>query len=349
MPSGRSNSSRVAVVGASSLRGKELVQVLEDRHFPSSDIVLLDTSVPPGTLTEAAGEPTFIRALDEESFEGARFAFFAGTAEDAERNWSVAQGSGAIAIDLTGALAATGHPAGAAPLIPSLGGLLPPKTSAATDASKPRTYSSPSAPAIIACTLATGFKAFEPVRLSVLFLQPVSEREQAGVEELESQTAALLSFREIAKPVFDAQVAFNLLASYGPSAKPSLAETRRGIARDAAAYLGGRIPMPAIQLVQAPVFYGYAFAAYAEGAAPVDTEQLQAAFANLGVRVAQAEDEAPSNATVAGESEIHLARIEADPNVPNGVWIWGAVDGLRLEATNAVRIAEETIAKSAGN
>ena len=64
MPSGRSNSSRVAVVGASSLRGKELVQVLEDRHFPSSDIVLLDTRVPPGTLTEAAGEPTFIRALE---------------------------------------------------------------------------------------------------------------------------------------------------------------------------------------------------------------------------------------------------------------------------------------------
>ena len=75
MPSGRSSSFRVAIVGASSLRGKELVQVLEDRHFPASDIVLLDASVPAGTLTEAAGEPTFIRALDEESFEGARVAF----------------------------------------------------------------------------------------------------------------------------------------------------------------------------------------------------------------------------------------------------------------------------------
>jgi aspartate-semialdehyde dehydrogenase len=349
MPSGRSNSSRVAVVGASSLRGKELVQVLEDRHFPTSDIVLLDTSVPPGTLTEAAGEPTFIRALDEESFEGARFAFFAGTAEDAERNWSVAQRSGAIAIDLTGALAAAGHPAGPTPLIPALGGLLPPRMSSATDASKPRTYSSPSAPAIIACTLAAAFKALESIRVSVLFLQPVSEREQAGVEDLESQTAALLSFREIAKPVFDAQVAFNLLAGYGPSAKPSLAETRRAIARDVAAFLGSRVPLPAIQLVQAPVFYGYAFAAYAESEAPVDAEQLQAAFANLGVKVAQVDDEAPSNASVAGESEIHLARIEADPNVANGVWIWGAADGLRLTATNAVRIAEEMIAKSAGN
>jgi aspartate-semialdehyde dehydrogenase len=349
MPSGRSNSSRVAVVGASSLRGKELVEVLEDRHFPSSDIVLLDTSVPPGTLTEAAGEPTFIRALDEESFEGARFAFFAGTAEDAERNWSVAQRSGAIAIDLTGALAAPGHPSGPTPFIPSLGRLLPPKMSSATDAPKPRTYSSPSAPAIVACTLAAAFRAFDSIRVSVLFLQPVSEREQAGVEELESQTTALLSFREFAQPVFGAQVAFNLLAGYGPSTKPSLAETRRTIARDVAAYLGGRVPVPAIQLVQAPVFYGYAFAAYAESEAPADAEQLQAAFANLGVKVAQVDEEAPSNASVAGESEIHLARIEADPNVANGVWIGGAADGLRLAATNAVRIAEEMIAKSAGN
>ncbi len=53
---------RVAIVGASSLRGKELISVLEDRNFPARDIILLDESVKAGTLTEAAGEPTFIRA-----------------------------------------------------------------------------------------------------------------------------------------------------------------------------------------------------------------------------------------------------------------------------------------------
>src|ERR1039458_2672387 len=87
MPSGPRKSHRVAIVGASSLRGKELTQVLEDRHFPTDDVVLLDESVIAGTLTEAAGEPTFIRALDADSFEGARFVFFAGSAADAGRNW----------------------------------------------------------------------------------------------------------------------------------------------------------------------------------------------------------------------------------------------------------------------
>ncbi|HTX16793.1 MAG TPA: hypothetical protein VMD77_15940, partial [Candidatus Baltobacteraceae bacterium] len=77
MPSGHGILHRVAIVGASSLLGKELKQVLEDRNFPASDIILLDESVMAGTLTEAAGEPTFIRALEEDSFEGARFVFFA--------------------------------------------------------------------------------------------------------------------------------------------------------------------------------------------------------------------------------------------------------------------------------
>jgi aspartate-semialdehyde dehydrogenase len=347
MPSGRSKNHRVAIVGASSLRGRELRQVLEDRHFPATDFVLLDESVAAGTLTEAAGEPTFIRALDQESFEGAQFAFFAGTARDAGQNWNVAQRSGATVIDLTGALAAPGDPSTANAWIPSLGAVLPSRSDEkGNGASSPAGFVSPSAPVIVACTLAAGLKTFQPQRTSVLLFPPVSEREEAGVEELEKQTAGLLSFHEIAKPVFDAQVAFNLLASYGPEAKPRLADTRASIARDVAAYLNGRAPIPAIQLVQAPVFYGYAFAAYAEFASPVSPEQLHGAFANLGVKVAAPEDAPPSNVSVAGEGEIHLARIEADPNVAGGVWIWGVADNLNVAATNAVRIAEELVAKS---
>jgi aspartate-semialdehyde dehydrogenase len=347
MPSGRSSHHRIAIVGASSLRGKELRQVLEDRHFPASDFVLLDESVVAGTLTEAAGEPTFIRALNQESFEGARFAFFAGTARDAEQNWNVAQRSGATVIDLTGALAAPGHASAAGTWIPSLASAIPARVkSRANGTSSATTYESPSAPVIVACTLAAGLGTFEPQRISVLLFPPVSEREEAGVEELEKQTTALLSFQEIAKPVFDAQVAFNLLASYGPEAKPRLADMRASIARDVAAYLHGRVPVPAIQLVQAPVFYGYAFAAYAEFAAPVAAEQLHEAFANLGVKFAAPDYVSPSNISVAGEAEIHLARIESDPNVAGGMWIWGVADNLRLAATNAVRIAEELVAKS---
>ena len=347
MPSGPEKFPRIAIVGASSLRGKELKQVLEDRSFPASDVVLLDESVMAGTLTEAGGEATFTRALDEDSFEGVRFAFFAGTQFDAEQNWPTAQRAGATVIDLTGTVASAPAARGTA-WIPSVAKVLPPVRHAGANGSpKAGVYSSPGAPVIMACTVAGALSGLAPQRVAILLFPPVSEKDQAGVDELESQTTNLLSFRPIEQPVFDAQVAFNLLCTYGAESKPTLEEVRRAIARDVAQYIGGRAAVPAIQLVQAPVFYGYAFAAYAEFAAPVRGEQLAEAFANLGVRVAGAGDAAPTNVSVAGESEIQMARIEADPNVAGGMWMWGEADNLRLAATNAVRIAEELIAERA--
>src|SRR5208282_4387458 len=353
MPSGQGNFHRVAIVGASSLRGKELKQVLEDRHFPASDIILLDESIMAGTLTEAAGEPTFIRALEEDSFEGARFVFFAGSAADAQRNAPIAQRAGATVIDLTGALAAAGR---ATRSIPSLAPPVAAKRSAgANGATKMAAYASPATPVVIACTLAAGLAKLSPQRIVILFFPPVSERDQAGVDELESQTAGILSFREVAKPVFDAQVAFNLLFSYGEESKTRLEDMRAEVAREVAQVLSGgetagklgAFVVPAIQMVQAPVFYGYAFAAYAEFASPQATGQLEAALANLGVKFTAAGEPAPTNASVAGESEIQLGRIEADANVGGGVWLWGVADNLRLAATNAVRIAEGILAGNA--
>jgi aspartate-semialdehyde dehydrogenase len=343
MPSGPGKFYRVAIVGASSLLGKELKQVLEDRNFPATDVVLLDESPMAGTLTEAGGEPTFIRALEEDSFEGAQFAFFAGSAADGQRNWKAAQSSKATVIDFTGAVAASGEAAKSS--IPSLHWTIdyrPSSEAAGNAANLP--YASPSTPVIIACTLVAGLKAFDAQRLSVTLFPPVSERGQAGIDELESQSASLLSFHEIEKSVFDTQVAFNLLTGYGEASKPTLAETRTVVARDVAGFVKGRGPVPAIQLVQAPVFYGYAFSAFAELKSPLDPAQIEKTFSGIGVKFGEADEMAPSNVSVAGESDIRFARIERDPNAANSIWIWGAADNLRLAATNAVRIAEEIIA-----
>lgn len=345
MPAGPETANRVAIVGASSLRGKELKQVLEDRNFPAEEIVLLDESVMAGTLTEAAGEPTFIRALEEDSFDRVRFAFFAGTPFDTERNWQAAQRAGATVIDLTGAVMASGR---VTPWIPALSSVLPPSPRpAANGSAQPAPYFAPPAPVIIAATISAAMEKFSPKRIVLTLYPPVSERDQAGIEELESQTTNLLSFRPIEQAIFGAQVAFNLLSGYGEEIKPSLAELRRNVARELSKFLAGRVLVPAIQFVQAPVFYGYAFSAYADFAAAVPAEQLAAALGNLSAKVAAADDPAPTNVSIAGESEIRLARPEPDPNVPESVWLWGVADNLRLAATNAVRIAEELIAKSA--
>lgn len=329
------NHCRVAIVGASSLRGKELKQVLEDRGFPSDDVRLLDEEAV-GTLTEAAGEVTLIRSLEEDSFEGVRFAFFAGDAAFAAKYWSVARRYGATVIDLSGALAEV--PA-AVPWIPSLDAVL-----AGPQPAVGKLFFAPAATAILACTVSASLAAFPVARLAMVFFQPVSERGQEGIDELETQTAKLLSFQSISQEVYDAQVAFNLLVQYGEGSRERLGDTRAALSRAIVRYLAGRAPIPAIQLIQAPVFYSSAFAAYVELASPRLPEELQAALAGAGLVFGEGSEPPVGNISVAGGDRIVLSRVEQDSSVANGYWLWGAADNVRLPAVNAVQVAEKLLA-----
>ena len=321
---------RVAVVGATSLRGKELKALLGE-SVVAAEIRLLDEEAA-GTLPESAGEAALVLPAVAENFEGAEFVFFAGRPEFAARHWADARRAGARVIDLSGALAEVES---AVPWIPALDRTLPPPVER-----RGGLYWSPSTPAIVATTLAAALAPFRPTQMAAVFFVPVSEYGQAGVNELESQTVQLLSFHTIPKDVFAAQVAFNLLGSFGAESTVRLADLRGRISHEVARYLAGRATLPAVQVIQAPVFFGYAFTACLTLEAACSTTELEQALARAGVVVRGETEEAPSSVNVAGESRILVRAPEADATVPNTYWLWGAADNLRLAAANAVGIAE---------
>jgi aspartate-semialdehyde dehydrogenase len=300
--------------------------------MPAAEVRLLDDAVAEGVLTEAGGEPVVIQGTDEESFDGVQFAFFTGGADYTRRHWRQALKAGATVIDLSGALRGEGE---AAPWIPALRGKL-----GAPRAAAGRVYVAPSSPAIIACTLAAALNELGVERLAVVFFQPVSERGLAGVEELEGQSVNLLSLKPITQEVYGCQVAFNMLGGYGAEGGETLSAVREEIVASVTAYLDGRVAAPAIQVVQAPVFYGYSFMAYADFAGPVTAEAIEEGLKVVGVKVVRAEEERPSSVSVAGESQIQVARAEPDAASAGACWIWGAADNLRLAAANAMSIAE---------
>src|SRR5580692_9750392 len=102
MPSSK-DSPRIVIVGATTLRGKELVDLLKER-IPSADLKLLDEELAAGILTEAAGEPAIIQSVDPDSFENARIVFFAGRPEFAAKHADEALRSAPFVIDLSGGL-----------------------------------------------------------------------------------------------------------------------------------------------------------------------------------------------------------------------------------------------------
>ncbi len=332
---------RIAIAGAASLRGKELKLWLEESNFPAAEIRLLDEEIMAGTLTEAAGEPAVIETVDEDSFERVRFAFFTGSAKFSARHAMEASRSGAVVIDLSGGLSAE---AGAKPWIPALDSVLPPP-SAKVAAGKARSlFLIPSTPAQIAISISSAFAPLGLERLVFTIFRPASERGTQAIEELESQVVNLLSFKPISQSVYDAQVGFNMLSRYGPESAETLADDRAKIIGEVRTYLGGRAPMPAIALVQAPVFHTHTFTAYAEFHTPPALDALVSRLKEAGLEIVPAADEPPNNVNVAAEGRPVLGQPERDPGIENGVWLWGAADNLRVPAAMAVAIAEKLLA-----
>lgn len=332
---------RVAIAGASSLLGKELKLWLEESSLPTSDIRLVDEEFVAGTLTEAGGEPAVIETVTEDSFERVRFAFFTGSPEFSKRHAAEARRAGAVVIDLSGGL---GAEANAKPWIPTLDPVLssPP---ANVPAGEPQSlFVVPAAPSDTAISISAALAPAGLERLSMTVLQPVSEQGTEAIEELESQVVKLLSFQPVPQTVFDTQVGFNMLFSYGPESRIKLSDARERVGDESRRYLVGRVPLPAITLVQAPVFYSHAFTAYAEFRAAPDLDDIVARMRGAGLKVAKANDEPPTNVNVVGESRPVFRQPERAAGIETGVWLWGAADNLRVPAATAVAIAQKLLA-----
>ena len=145
--------------------------------------------------------------------------------------------------------------------------------------------------------------------------EPASERGQAGLTELQTQTVNLLSFKPLPKDVYDAQVGFNLLARFGEESVHSLEDVEARIDRHLATLLliSTRMPMPSLRLVQAPVFHGYSCSVWIEFATAPGVDVLEEAIASAQIEVRRTEEEPPNNVGVAGEGGIECGRNSRGP------------------------------------
>ena len=326
---------KIAIVGASTLKGKEIKEALERRRFPARRLLLLDEEDIRGQLTEFQGEPAVIGSLERDSFEGMEFVFLAASPVYSRNVWKLADRAGCRIIDLTEAL----EQEGACIAGPLATGALPDSSG--------RVYVSAHPAALVIASLLrrTWAAGLTPRRTIVHVFEPASERGSAGIEELHQQTVALLSFHELPKEVFGSQLAFNLLAAYGEEIGPLLAGVEERVAGHLARLLPSGIAPPSLRVLQSATFHGHAFSFYLELEQRREAAEVEAAFAGTGYDLRRAGQEAPSAVGSASSEEIMVGDIRPDKNHPGAWWIWAAADNLRLAAVNAVRIAEE-LAKS---
>lgn len=324
---------QIVIAGASSLLGAELKALLEESRFAASDLHLVDEELAAGTLTEAGGEAAVIQTVDEDTFKRASLIFFTGSAAFTQANLDLARHSGAIIIDLSGATLS----AGSSPWLTDSGAA----TSVA--AGNSAIYFIPSAAAEAIAKLALALAPLGLPRLTAVAFQPVSGAGKAGVEELESQASQLLSFQPVGKRLFDAQIAFNMLDRFGPQSLYRLDHVTDRVRAEIQAVVRGRAPMPEVQVLHAPVFYGATVSACAKLPPDARLEAITSACKSAGFLIT-ADADSPNCVSVAGESRLHLAPPLPDSAAAGAWWFWCAADNIRLPASNAVKLAEKLIA-----
>jgi aspartate-semialdehyde dehydrogenase len=332
---------KIAIVGASSLLGKELKELLLDSPLSGAELILFDDEEVMGQLEQIGDEVTFIGRVTPESFEGVDFAFFTGTRALTELHWKQAVRSNCPVIDLSGTLDAEENVLISAPwLVGNKSGadLLTTAIVAADPA------------ALVLALLMERLAKAAPVRFAAAtVMQPASELGSAAMDELHQQTVNLLSFQTLPRAVFDAQVAYNILSGFGEGAVTPLADCAERVRRHYHRLAGAESQM-VIQLLQAPIFHGHCFSIACEFAHAIDLSSIEQALSGEHIDLVLEDTDSPSNLAATGQNDL-LVRLRpegvtgtihiAGSSPVTRLWLWVATDNLRLNAANAIECALE--------
>lgn len=347
---------QVGVAGASSLLGQEFVRALKERAFPVSrlltfegdaeepELPILDLSTSfetePASEEVSATELDFLFLADRPRSDSGQSPLL-GPAIEAARLSAPDRPAHCAVIDMADAV---GESAGVTPAAISRIPFLERTTQNSQPGPHAKLFTSMHPAAITLSALVLRLGARLPLKSVVAqVFSPVSEMGSRAIDELQKQTTSLLSFQPFPQKTFGAQLAFNLLTHLGGKHDSDLAARECRIHNQVRHYLAGRFPLPALKVTQVPVFYSLALSVYAEMAEAVGPEAAEAALAGEHLRVRRRGEPAPSPVDAAGSGDILVDNIRRDPANPDALWIWAAVDNIRLAAENAVEIAQSLV------
>ena len=338
---------RIGIVGASSLAGKELSEELGASSLAASDFVLLDEEEAAGQVTAPADEVAFIQRLEASSFDRMDFVFFAGGSAVTKKHWQDARRAGASIVDLTYVLEKEKDVLVRAPWVAEVLGVaeeLGGKTAQKLpDLNTPAVVAAHPVAVMLALVAGRLRTKLALTSVAATVMEPASEYGRAAMDELHQQTVNLLSFQTLPREQYDAQVSFNLLPELGEAAKVKLGVTEKRIRRHYADLSDGRLPAPALQMVQAPVFHGYVLSMLVELGKAATVIEVEAALVGDHIDVVSAESDPPSNLSAAGQEDImvQVRKDSGEGEKGTRFWIWMAADNLKLAALNAIACAIE--------
>ncbi|MFC3206709.1 aspartate-semialdehyde dehydrogenase [Aquamicrobium soli] len=331
---------KVAVVGATGNVGREMLNILEERGFPVSEVVPLASRRSLGTEVSFGDKTLKTRVLDSYDFSDTDIVLMSAGG-NVSKEWSPKIGKqGCIVIDNSSAFRYD-------PDVP----LIVPEVNpdAVTGFSKKNIIANPN------CSTAQMLVALKPLhdaatikRVVVSTYQSVSGAGKEGMDELFTQTRAVFVADPVEAKKFTKRIAFNVIPHIDVFMEDGTTKEEWKMVAETKKMLDPKIKVTAT-CVRVPVFIGHSEAVNLEFEKPITADEARAILSEApGCLVIDKREDGGYITPIesAGEDATYISRIREDATIDNGLNLWIVSDNLRKGAAlNTVQIAELLVAR----
>ena len=329
---------RVAVVGALGAVGTEMIKTLEQRNFPVSALIPMDTEDMAGKTVVFKGQEVKARAARPGAFGDVDIALFSAGAEASLALAPAAVSEGAIVIDNSSQWR----------MDPGVPLVVPEVNPQALDAHK-GIIANPNCSTIQMLVAAKPIHdAYRIKRIVVATYQAVSGTGTAAIAELASQAGQFSRGEHIDASVYPRQILFNALPHIDVFLDNGYTKEEMKMVHETHKILDPAIAVSPTA-VRIGVFRGHSESINIETEKPFNINEIRQLLSTApGVQVMDDPDTLlyPTALDCDGKDAVFIGRLRTDPTVKNGLNMWVVSDNLRKGAAlNAVQIAETLIAR----
>lgn len=326
----------IAVAGATGAVGNQMISCLEERNFPVKSIKFLASSRSVGRKLKYKGRDIAVEELTEASFKGIDIALFSAGGGPSAKFAPFAASDGCVVVDNSSTWRMD-------PEVP----LVVPEVNphAVAQFRNKGIIANPNCSTIqMVVPLYPLHQEYGIKRIVVSTYQAVSGTGKKAIDELDSQTRAILNFKKHENKVYPHTIAFNCLPhidvflenGYTKEEMKMVHETRKILEDDTIGVTA--------TTVRVPVFFGHSESINIETKRDVSAREVRALLERTpGVKVVDdpENNQYPLAIDAAGQDFTLVGRIRDDESIENGINMWVVADNIRKgAATNAVQIAE---------
>ena len=327
----------IAIVGATGNVGRKLIEVLEKKKFPISELFLIASSKSEGKKISYSGKEYIVIDLEKFDFSNVKIAFFAAGSEIAEK-WAHIAAEKTIVIDNSKFFRKD-------PEIP----LVVPEVNSKELAQVKNKN-------IIAnanCSVIPLVVALKPLhdlynikRIVVSTYQSVSGAGKDAMDELASQTQEFFQNKKLESKHFTKQIAFNAIPHIDSFLEDGYTKEEQKTNEEVKKILDNKIKITST-CVRIPVMVSHSLSVNVELNKKYNLNEIKNVLSTSpGCKLVDEHKDGGYTTPVDAENkfETFISRIREDKSQPNTINLWIVSDNLlKGAALNAVEIAESLL------